>query len=206
MAAMNSTPPNAIVEATASWYRPDHHNTLMAKNTFADRTLPPGTKIRIVNPDSGKSAAGIVNDRGPYVSGRDADVFAAMAEQLGFAEKGIGRLDGETVSEIIPRDLSWGSGAKKENGVLLSRIEDYPQPAAESFNMGGWTNRARGRRRSRIMERVGKGEIFGIPGSYGDNRVGLAPLGPVQGIGAALAFVVVILAWAINKIFGRDLM
>ena len=56
------------------------------------------------------------------------------------------------------------------------------------------------------MESVDKGEVFNISGSYRDNRSYLDSPGPVQSIGATLAFVVVILAWAINKIFGRDLM
>ena len=56
------------------------------------------------------------------------------------------------------------------------------------------------------MESVDKGKIFSISDSYCDNRIYLDSPGPVQSIGAALAFVVVILAWAINKIFGRDLM
>ena len=56
------------------------------------------------------------------------------------------------------------------------------------------------------MERVDKGEVFNISGSYSDNRINLDYPEAVQSIGAALAFVVVILGWAINKIFRRDLM
>jgi len=42
------------------------------------------------------------------------DVSYAIAKQIGFAEKGIKRLDRESVSELTPRDLSWGKRARKE--------------------------------------------------------------------------------------------
>ncbi len=97
-------PPNVSGEVTASWYGPDHHNKLTAsgqrfdmhKNTLAHRTLPLGTKVRLFNPDNGKSAEGVVNDRGPYIKGRDVDVSYAMAQQLGFVKKGVMKLDMET--------------------------------------------------------------------------------------------------------------
>ena len=64
----------------------------MHKNTLAHRTLPLGTKVRLVNLNNGKSAEGVVNDRGPYIKGRDVDVSYAIAKQLGFVTKGIIKL------------------------------------------------------------------------------------------------------------------
>ena len=92
-------------EVTASWYGTGHHNKLTAsgqrfnmyKNTLAHRTLPLGTKVRLVNHDNGMSAEGVVNDRGPYIKGRDVDVSYAMAKQLGFVKKGVMKLDIETI-------------------------------------------------------------------------------------------------------------
>ena len=69
----------------------------MYKNTLAHRTLPLGTKVRLVNLENGKSAEGIVNDRGPYIKGRDVDVSYAIAKQLGFVKKGIVKLDIEKI-------------------------------------------------------------------------------------------------------------
>jgi rare lipoprotein A len=54
-------------------------------------------KVRLVNPDNGKAAEGVVNDRRPYIKGRDVDVSYAMANQLGFVKKGITTLDIETI-------------------------------------------------------------------------------------------------------------
>jgi rare lipoprotein A len=98
-------PPRVNGAVTASWYGAEHHNKLTAsgqkfdmnKNTLAHRTLPLGTKVRLVNPANGKSAEGVVNDRGPYIRGRDVDVSYAMAKQLGFVKKGVTKLDIETI-------------------------------------------------------------------------------------------------------------
>lgn len=98
-------PQNVSGEVTASWYGPAHHNKLTAsgqkfnmhKNTLAHRTLPLGTKVRLINPSNGKSVEGVVNDRGPYVNGRDVDVSYAMAKQLGFVKRGVVKLDMETI-------------------------------------------------------------------------------------------------------------
>ncbi len=98
-------PPKVSGEVTASWYGAEHHDKLTAsgqkfdmhKNTLAHRTLPLGTKVRLVNPANGKSAEGVVNDRGPYIRGRDVDVSYAMAKQLGFVKKGVTKLDIETI-------------------------------------------------------------------------------------------------------------
>ena len=103
--APRHAPPTVSGEVTASWYGPGHHNKLTAsgqrfnmnKNTLAHRTLPMGTKVRLINPDNGKSAEGVVNDRGPYIKGRDVDVSYAMAKQLGFVKKGVMKLDIEMI-------------------------------------------------------------------------------------------------------------
>jgi rare lipoprotein A len=87
-------------KVTASWYGEAHHNRLtasgqkfeMQKYTLAHRTLPMGTRVRLVNPQNGKSVEGIVNDRGPYIKGRDVDVSYLMAKQLGFVNKGVMKL------------------------------------------------------------------------------------------------------------------
>lgn len=92
--------PRAGAVVTASWYGAGHHNKKTAsgtrfdmyQNTLAHRTLPMGTRVRLVNPDNGRVAVGVVNDRGPYIKGRDVDVSYAMAKQLGFIRKGVTKL------------------------------------------------------------------------------------------------------------------
>ena len=84
-------------EVTASWYGQEYHNKLTAsgqrfdmfKNTLAHNKLPLGTRVRLVNPDNGRSVEGVVNDRGPFIKGREVDVSYAIAKQLGFVKKGV---------------------------------------------------------------------------------------------------------------------
>ncbi|MCE5265856.1 MAG: septal ring lytic transglycosylase RlpA family protein [Deltaproteobacteria bacterium] len=100
--------PGVIRKVTASWYGEPHHNRLTAsgerfemdKKTLAHRTLPLGTRVRLVNPQNGRSVEGVVNDRGPYIKGRDVDVSYLMAKELGFVNKGVMRL----VMETMPVD------------------------------------------------------------------------------------------------------
>jgi len=92
-------------EVTASWYGADHHNKVTAsgqrfdmnKNTLAHKSLPFGTKVRLVNPENGKTAEGVVNDRGPYIKGREVDTSYALAKQLGFVRKGVTKLNIEII-------------------------------------------------------------------------------------------------------------
>ena len=56
------------------------------------------------------------------------------------------------------------------------------------------------------MEHIDKGEMFNISGSYNDDQIDLDYPEAAQSIGAAIAFVVVVIGWAINKIFRRDLL
>jgi rare lipoprotein A (peptidoglycan hydrolase) len=98
------------VKVTAGWYGTKHHKKLTAngqrfnmhKNTLAHRTLPFGTKVRLVTLDNKKSAEGVVNDRGPYSKGRDLDVSYSMAKQLGFVKKGVVKL---YLSRLEDQDL-----------------------------------------------------------------------------------------------------
>jgi rare lipoprotein A len=58
--------------------------------TAAHRTLPCGTKVRVTNKKNGKSVTVMINDRGPFVSGRVIDVTPAAARALGFSGLGAG--------------------------------------------------------------------------------------------------------------------
>lgn len=90
---------------TASWYGQEHHKKLTAsgqpfdmyKHTLAHKTLPPGTKVRLINPENGRSVEGVINDRGPYIRGREVDVSYAIARQLGFVRKGVTKLNIEEI-------------------------------------------------------------------------------------------------------------
>ena len=59
------------------------------KLTAASRTLPLGTKARVVNKETGKSVNVTVTDRGPYAKHRVLDVSPKAAEHLGMKADGV---------------------------------------------------------------------------------------------------------------------
>ena len=83
-------------QGEASWYGKQHHGRKTASGarfdqrgmTAAHPTLPLGTKATVTNLETGKSAEVTINDRGPYVKGRDIDVSKAAAEKIGFGKDG----------------------------------------------------------------------------------------------------------------------
>lgn len=57
--------------------------------TMAHPTLPFGTRVRVTNLENHKSVDVVVNDRGPYVPGRIADLSAAAARRIGMVSDGV---------------------------------------------------------------------------------------------------------------------
>jgi len=53
--------------------------------TAAHKTLPFGTRVRVVNKKNGRSVVVRINDRGPFVRGRIIDLTPAGARALGFS-------------------------------------------------------------------------------------------------------------------------
>ena len=69
----------------ASYYQNPHYNGLIA----AHKTLPMGTRVKVVNLDNGRSAILKIVDRGPFIRGRIIDVSPAAASVLGFRVAGL---------------------------------------------------------------------------------------------------------------------
>jgi rare lipoprotein A len=76
--------------AIASWYGSEFHGKPTAsgeifdmnKYTCAHREFPFGTKLKVTNTMNDKSIACVVNDRGPFVQGRDVDLSYAAAKDI----------------------------------------------------------------------------------------------------------------------------
>jgi len=60
--------------------------------TAAHRTLPFGTRVRVTNLATGRSVTVRINDRGPFVAGRDIDLSRAAAEELGMVGRGVAKV------------------------------------------------------------------------------------------------------------------
>jgi peptidoglycan lytic transglycosylase len=57
--------------------------------TMAHRTLPFGTIVRVTNVENQRSVQVKVNDRGPFVAGRIADLSLGAARKLGMVPDGV---------------------------------------------------------------------------------------------------------------------
>ena len=110
--ARPAPPPAAPAPATAergriSRYGAAHAGKLTASGavfdpealTMAHRTLPFGTRVRVTSLATQRSVEVVVNDRGPFVAGRIADVSAAAARALGMTTDGV--VDG-TLEVVAP--------------------------------------------------------------------------------------------------------
>ena len=60
--------------------------------SVAHRTLPFGTMLRLTNPQTGSTIDAVVNDRGPFVHGKEIDVSRGGAKALGFFHSGTAKL------------------------------------------------------------------------------------------------------------------
>ena len=92
--------PLAVWECTSSWYGDDFDGQPTANGetydmyaaTAAHPTLPLGSIVRVVNPRNHRSQIVRINDRGPYVEGRELDVSYEVARRLGFDQHGIAKV------------------------------------------------------------------------------------------------------------------
>jgi rare lipoprotein A len=60
--------------------------------TAAHRSLPFGTKLRVVNPNNGRSVTVRITDRGPFTKGRTLDLSLGAAKALGITGQGVARV------------------------------------------------------------------------------------------------------------------
>lgn len=130
----------------ASWYGPDFHGRPtssgeifnMYAKTCAHREYPFGSILRVTNLSNKKSVDCIVNDRGPFVKGRDIDLSYGSAKEIGIIGQGVS----EVMIEYIGRNISYitrvktlaitgpytlqiGSFREKENAQRLKNALEF---------------------------------------------------------------------------------
>ena len=57
--------------------------------TAAHRSLPFGTRLQVTNMKNGRSVVVRIQDRGPYVRGRDLDLSLGAAKEIDMVETGV---------------------------------------------------------------------------------------------------------------------
>ncbi|MER3480842.1 MAG: septal ring lytic transglycosylase RlpA family lipoprotein [Meiothermus sp.] len=91
----------ATLEGRAAWYGAKFHRRRTASGepydmyalTAAHRSLPFGTRVRVTNPQNGRSVVVRINDRGPFTPGFIIDLSYAAAGRIGLKGSGTVRLE-----------------------------------------------------------------------------------------------------------------
>lgn len=86
------------ITGSASWYGPGFHGRRTANGeqfdqnamTAAHKTLPFGTRVRVTKGE--RSVVVRINDRGPFVRGREIDLSKGAAQAVGMISAGIARV------------------------------------------------------------------------------------------------------------------
>ena len=95
----------------ASWYGEDFHGRPTSSGetfdmnalTCAHKEYPFGTQLKVTNTANNKSVTCTVNDRGPFIKGRDIDLSYAAARQIDL----IGPGTAPVLIEVQGRDASY---------------------------------------------------------------------------------------------------
>ena len=90
----------------ASWYGPKFHGKITANGeifnqmayTAASKVMKFGTLLKITNPRNNKSVIVRINDRGPYIAGRQLDLSKAAALSLGMMKRGVIKVEVEKLN------------------------------------------------------------------------------------------------------------
>src|SRR5579863_137669 len=92
--------PLAVSECTSRWSGEDFDGQPTATGepydmygaTAAHPTLPLGSLVLVTNTKNHRSEIVRINDRGPYVEGRELDVSYEVARNLGFDQRGLAKV------------------------------------------------------------------------------------------------------------------
>lgn len=138
-------------QAVASFYADKYHGRMTANGeifnmyamTCAHKTLPFNTMLKVTNLSNGKSVMVRVNDRGPFVAGREIDLSKGAAGKLDMIKSGTAKVSITIVDSKVTTtvsgsqkkvtkvkvldeksmrwDIQLGSFSKRENAVAFAQ-------------------------------------------------------------------------------------
>lgn len=129
------TVPSGSKYGIASWYGADFHGRPTAsgeifdmyKKTCAHKEYPFGTRLMVTNTLNGKSVECTVNDRGPFIPGREIDLSYFCAKEIGLIPTGTARVR----MDYLDRDMRYikyikysSSGDKGPFTVQIGSFKD----------------------------------------------------------------------------------
>ncbi|MBA4374468.1 MAG: septal ring lytic transglycosylase RlpA family lipoprotein [Thermodesulfovibrio sp.] len=123
--------------AVASWYGADFHGRPtssgeifnMHANTCAHKEYPFGTRLKVTHLSNNKATECTVNDRGPFIAGRDIDLSYAVAKEIGVIGPGTSRV----LLEVTGRDATY---------IRRVKVQDVERKGLFAIQTGAFTEEA----------------------------------------------------------------
>lgn len=88
----------------------------------AHKALPLGSRAKVTNKENEKSVVVEINDRGPYVKGRELDLSYGAARKIGLDKKGIGEVE---IESLRFANFSLIGGGRHTNSNINSKESSY---------------------------------------------------------------------------------
>lgn len=126
----------------ASWYGPTFYGKRTASGsifrkhalTAAHRTLPLGSTVRVTNLANGRSVDVLINDRGPFVSGRIIDLSWEAANRLEIIGPGTGLVKLTVLS--VPGGR--GTGPESHYSIQVASFSSYDKALSYRKKLRGY--------------------------------------------------------------------
>ena len=74
-----------------------------SKKTAAHKTLPFGTKVTVINLANGRRVKVRINDRGPFVKGRNIDLSRKAAKKISMVNAGVADVEMRYKGKLVQR-------------------------------------------------------------------------------------------------------
>lgn len=134
-------------DAVVSYYAGDFHGKKTSNGeyfnmndlTCANKVLPFNTILKVTNLSNGLSVNVRVNDRGPFVQGRELDLSRAAAEKIGMIKSGTAHVRIEIVKRGPDTKLSQQTAAKAAK--LMGGKKTYPAGTVWDIQLGSFSTR-----------------------------------------------------------------
>lgn len=129
-----------IEKGLASFYDDSFHGRQTASGekydrnllTAAHKTLPFGTKVKIVNPANNKSVEVVINDRGPYIKGRIIEISKKAAQELDIVKLGVAQVEITVLSAGTTTPETKTETAATETETKTEAKSEKEEPKSDS--------------------------------------------------------------------------
>lgn len=130
-------------KALVSYYAGDFHGKKTSNGeyfnmndyTCANKSLPFNTILKVTNLSNGLSVQVRVNDRGPFVTGRELDLSKAAAQKIGMIKSGTAYVRIEIVKRGPDTKLSRQTAAKASQ--IMAKLSGGKEEKSDGVKTGG---------------------------------------------------------------------